>query len=118
LPDNGSVPIGPLWAALVAAAPGNAAPAALPDGWTNASAQLWQSPAGEVDPRLPRAVTFDVDLSADSTGTALVFLAVVMNPSNQISNTDLALGAANQAQTADQLAVASPHVAAKSVVLT
>ena len=118
LPDNGSVPIGPLWAALAAAAPGNAAPAALPDGWTKASAQLWQSPAGPVDPRLPRAMTFDVDLSADPTGTALVFLAVVMNTSNQISNTDLALGGANQAQTADQLVAASPHVAAKSVVLT
>lgn len=120
LPANGTVPIGPLWAALVAAAPGNAAPAALPDGWAKASAQLWQSPSGPVDPRLPRAVTFDVDMSADPTGTALVFLAVVMNTSNQISNTDLALGggAANQATTADQLVVASPRVAAKSVVLT
>ena len=65
-------------------------------------------------------MTFDVDMSADPTGTALVFLAVVMNTSNQISNTDLALGGgpANQATTADQLVVASPRVAAKSVVLT
>ena len=117
LPENATVPISQLWPALVAAAGSNAAPAALPDGWTNASAQLWQSPSGPVDPRMPRAVTFDVDLSAAATGTAVVFLAVVMSTSNQISNADLALGA-NQAQTGDQLVVASPHVAAKSLVLT
>jgi hypothetical protein len=118
LPENGIVPIGQLWAALVAAAAGNALPASLPDGWTNASAELWQSPSGPVDPRMPRAVTFDVDLSAAATGTAVVFLAVVMSTSNQIANADLALGGANQAQTGDQLVVASPHVAAKSLVLT
>jgi hypothetical protein len=38
-----------------------------------------------------------------------------MAASNQISATDLSLGGANTAQTADQLVVASPHVAAKSV---
>ncbi len=118
LPENGTVPISQLWPALVAAAGTNAAPAALPDGWTNASAQLWQSPPGPVDPRMPRAVTFDVDLSAAATGTAIVFLAVVMSTSNQISNADLALGGANHAQTGDQLVLASPHVAAKSLVLT
>jgi len=118
LPANGVVPISALWPALVAAAPGNAQPAALPDGWTRASTALWQSPAGPIDPRMPRAVTFDVDLSGDATGSAIVFLAVVMNASNQIAAADLSLGGANQAQTGDQLVVASPHVAAKSVVLT
>jgi hypothetical protein len=38
--------------------------------------------------------------------------------SNQIGNGDLSLGGANQAQTGDQLVQASPHVAAKSIVLT
>jgi len=96
----------------------SAQPGALPDGWTRASTALWQSPAGPIDPRMPRAVTFDVDLSADTTGSAIVFLAVVMSTSNQIAAADLSLGGANQAQTGDQLVVASPHVAAKSVVLT
>jgi hypothetical protein len=118
LPADAVVPISQLWPALVAAAPGNAAPAALPDGWVSASAQLWQSPPGPVDPRLPRALTFDVDLSAEAAGTAWVFLAVVMTPSNQIGNVDLSLGGANQAQTGDQLVTSSPHVAAKSLALT
>jgi hypothetical protein len=107
-----------LWPALVAAAPGNAQPAALPDGWTRASPQLWQNPSDVVNPRMPRAITFDVDMSADASGTAVVFLAVVMSTSNQIGNGDLSLGGANQAQTGDQLVQASPHVAAKSIVLT
>jgi hypothetical protein len=118
LPDNGVVPITNLWPALVAAAPTNAQPASLPDGWTRAAPQLWQHPADAVNPRTPRSVTFDVDMSADPSGAAVVFLAVVMSTSNQISATDLSLGGANQAQTGDQLVVASPHVAAKSVVLT
>jgi hypothetical protein len=118
LPGSGVVPITALWGALVAAAAGNAAPASLPDGWTTASTQLWQSPTSPIDPRMPRAVTFDVDLSSAATGTAIVFLAVVMSTSNQISNVDLALGGANQAQAGNELVVASPHVAAKSLVLT
>ena len=118
LPDNGVVPISALWPVLVAAAPGNAQPASLPDGWTRASTQLWQNPSDVVNPRLPRAITFDVDMSAVASGTAVVFLAVVMSTSNQIGNGDLTLGGANQAQAGYQLVVASPHVAAKSIVLT
>ena len=93
-------------------------PRRCPTGGPAPSTQLWQNPSDAVNPRTPRAVTFDVDMSADPTGAAVVFLAVVMSTSNQISNTDLSLGGANQAQTGDQLVVASPHVAAKSVVLT
>lgn len=114
LPDNGIVALGGLWNTLVSAATAATPPASLPDGWAAAGATLWQNPAGPVDPRLPRAVTFDIDLS-DATGTAVVLLAVVMSTSNQISAADLSLGGANTAQTADQLVVASPHVAAKSV---
>jgi hypothetical protein len=75
---------------------------------------LWRSPAGSTfDPRLPRAVTFNVDLS-DASGSAVALVAVIMDTSNQISDADLSLGG-NQAQTADQLVVASPHAATKSV---
>lgn len=118
-PPDGVVPITQLWPALVAAAPSAAAqPAALPDGWSRASTDLWQSPADGVDTRVPKAVTFDVDLSADATGSAVVFLAVVMSELDQISAADLALGGANTAQTGDQLVTSSPHVAAKSLQLS
>jgi hypothetical protein len=117
MPANGVVPLGGLWPALKAAAVAAAQPASLPDGWSAAGAALWQNPAGtSFDPRLPRAVTFDVDLS-DAAGSAVALVAVVMNTSNQISDADLSLGGANQAQSADQLVVASPHVAAKSVLV-
>ena len=115
LPVNGVVPISLLWPALVAAAPSATQPASLPDGWTRASAALWQSPTGAVDSRVPRALTFDVDLTADASGTAVVFLAVVMSDLDQIGAADLSLGGANTAQTGDQLVVSSPHVAAKSL---
>jgi hypothetical protein len=113
--DNGVVPLGGLWNALKAAATAVIPPASLPDGWSQAGATLWRRPAGSTfDPRLPRAVTFNVDLS-DASGSAVALVAVIMDTSNQISDADLSLGGANQAQTADQLVVASPHVAAKSV---
>jgi hypothetical protein len=117
-PANGVVPINLLWPALVAAAPGAAQPAALPDGWSRVTTDLWQSPAASVDTRVPRAVTFDVDLTADATGSAIVFLAVVMSDPDQISTADLALGGPNTAQTGDQLVTSSPHAAAKSLQLT
>jgi hypothetical protein len=116
LPASGVVPISALWPTLVSAAGSAAAePTALPDGWTKAAANTWQRPAGGVDPRVPRAVTFDVDLSADAFGSAVVLLAVVMSEEDQIGDADLALGGVNKAQTGDQLVVASPHVAAKSL---
>jgi hypothetical protein len=117
MPENGVVPLGGLWPALEAAAVAATQPASLPDDWWAAGATLWQNPAGSsFGPRLPRAVTFDVDLS-DASGGAVALVAVVMNTSNQLSDSDLALGGGNKAQTADQLVVASPHVAAKSVFI-
>jgi hypothetical protein len=59
-------------------------------------------------------VTFTPDFSGDARGTAILLLAVVMSDSNQISAADLSLGA-QQATTADQLVLSSPHVAAKSI---
>ena len=118
LPDNGVVALGGLWPALKAAAAAASPPASLPDGWSAAGSTLWLTPTGPtIDPRLPRAVTFSVDLS-DASGSAVALLAVVMATSNQISDADLSLGGANTAQTGDQLVVASPHVAAKSVFVS
>ena len=74
------------WAALAGgwAAPvqsflrtGGATPA-LPAGWTFADATTpVRSPAGAVDARLPRAVTFDVDFTGLATGTRVLLVAVV-----------------------------------------
>jgi hypothetical protein len=88
--------------------------AALSDDWSAADTVLWKSPSDPVEPRLPRAVTFTPDFSGDARGTAILLLAVVMSDSNQISAADLSLGA-QQATTADQLVLSSPHVAAKSI---
>jgi hypothetical protein len=116
LPANGVVALGGLWTALVNAASSGTAPASLPDGWSAAAATLWQSPAGPVEARLPRAVTFALDLSADA-GTTILLLAVVMSDSNQISAADLQLSSSSTATTADQLVRSSPHVAAKSIAI-
>jgi hypothetical protein len=98
LPANGVVPISLLWPALVTAAPSAVEPTSLPDGWTKAAATLWQSPSDGIDSRVPRAVTFDVDLSAESSGSVVAFLAVVMSLPDQIDSDDLSLGGANTAQ--------------------
>ena len=70
-----------------------------------------------MDTRVPRAVTFDVDLSAGSTGDAIVFLAVVMSGPDQISAADLSLGGGNTAQSGFELISSSPHAAARSFQL-
>ena len=116
LPANGVVPLGGLWPVLVAAAAAGTSPA-LPDGWTKAAASLSLNPSGPVEPRLPRAVTFNVDLSADAAGSMILLMAVVLSTVNQISPADLQLTATTQAATADQLVMSSPHVAAKSLLI-
>jgi hypothetical protein len=117
LPASGAVALGGLWPALVSAATSGTEPASLPDGWSAAAGQLWKTLGGPVEPRLPRAATFTPDLSADPSGSAILLLAVVMSDSNQISAADLQLSGGAQATTADQLVVASPHVAAKSIAV-
>ena len=63
-------------------------------------------------------MTFAPDFSGVPSGTAILLLAVVMSDSNQISAADLQLGGGSQATTADQLVLSSPHVAARSILLT
>jgi hypothetical protein len=118
LPASGAVPIGGLWPALVDAAPSGTEPAPLPDEWSAAAGQLWKTLGGPVESRLPRAVTFTLDLSAVASGRAILLLAVVMSATNPIDKTaDLHLEDGAHATTADQLVVASPHVAAKSIAV-
>jgi len=118
-PATGTIPIGPLWAALVAAAPGTAVPAALPDGWSAASADFWRSPAGPIETRMPRSVTFALNFvpASNPAGTQIVLLAVVMTATNQISDADLTLTSTTKATTLDQLVTTSPHVGVASIEL-
>ena len=118
LPADGVVPISQLWPQLVSvAAPAAAVPAVLKDGWEAAATALWLSPQDDVDTRVPRAVTFDVDLSSDATGATIVFLAVVMSEPDQIGPGDLSMGGGT-AQRGFELVASSPHAAARSVQLT
>lgn len=116
LSASGTAPVSALWPGLVdVAGPAAAEPASLLDGWTKAAATLWKNPLNDVDTRLPRAVSFNVDLAGVPSGTAVAFLAVVMSVPDPISAADLSLGEGNTAQTADQLVMSSPHVAATSL---
>jgi len=117
MPDDGNVPLGGLWAALVTAVGSASPPASLPGGWAQASTVLWKSPAGPIDARMPRAVSFDLDLSADPDGNVML-LAVVMSASNQIGPADLRAGLPADATNVQDLVLRSPHAAARSVELT
>jgi len=112
IPSGGVTTLDGVWTALVSAAGTAAQPASLPDGWQKAAGVLWKNPADDVDPRLPRAVTFDVDLTGQPSDTAIMLVAVVMNTSNQITAAEI-----GAAQDVEVLVMASPHVAAKAILL-
>jgi hypothetical protein len=112
------VPLGGVWAALVAAAGSTTPPAALPDGWRAAGPTLWQNLAGQVDTRMPRAVSFALDLSGEADGAVFCLVAVVLSVSNQISDADSTVAAtATTVTTVRGLVQNSAHVAAKSIEL-
>jgi hypothetical protein len=75
---------------------GGGAPA-LPAGWTFAdAASPVRSPAADVDARLPRAVTFDVDLTGLAKATRVLLVAIVHSsvdpvvlPGSQLQNLTL-----------------------------
>ena len=117
LPADGNVPLGGLWAALVSAAGSGTPPASLPDGWSAAGSALWLSPASDIDARMPRPVSFDVDYTTDSDGATFALLAVVMSGTNQIGPADLQGGTGTDATTANDLVLRSPHVAALTIQL-
>jgi hypothetical protein len=122
LPDSGSVPLGGIWPALVAAAGGDTPPTLPLDGWTAASATFWKNPnpaAPPIETRMPRAVTFDLNFvpADDPPNTKIVLLAVVLSATNQISAADLRVTPTTNATTVDQLASSSPHVGAVTIEL-
>ena len=84
----------PAWAALAAAWTGpvqtllrsGGATPALADGWSFAdSGQAVRSPAGPVDARLSRTVTFDVDFSTAAAATRVLLVAVVHSDVDQVT---------------------------------
>jgi hypothetical protein len=116
--DGGEVALGGIWATLLAVSGGGAVPGVLPGGWTKASADFSKSPTAAIDPRSPRAVTFDVDLSGLDDGTHVCFLAVVMCSQDPINAAEITKPDAEDAATVDELVLHSRHAAARTLVLT
>lgn len=91
-PVTGTLPAA--WSALASgwAAPvqtflrnGGAAPA-LPDSWTFVDgATPMRSPAASIDARLPRSVTFDVDLRGFAAGDRILLVAVVHSTADLVT---------------------------------
>ena len=111
------IALGGLWPALLAAQAATSPPASLPDGWRKAGAALWERPLTAIETRMPRGVTFDVDLSGDVAGTQLVLLAVVLSAADPIGPADLRANLASDATTVRELVLRSPHVAARTLMV-
>lgn len=108
---DGSVQLDGVWDTLVNGT-------ALPASWSRAAADQWLSPTAPVDPRLPHAVTFHVDMTGKSG--AWLLLAVVSHSSNPITGNDLKPDGATGADAVNvqDLVSNSPRAAARSVFLS
>lgn len=116
-PPGADVPVGALWPALVQIAGGGAVPNPLPDAWRAAGATLTRALTAPLSARIPRAATFDVDLSALEVGARVLLLAVVMNSHDPIGTADATLADNSTATDARSLVLNSRHVAARSLLL-
>jgi hypothetical protein len=111
---GGDVPLGGIWAALVAIAGGGAVPGVLPDDWEKAGATLVRSVGAPVDTRQPRAVSFDINLSSLDEGAQVMFMAVVMSGTDQITAADAVKPDTTACVNVRELVLNSRHVAARS----
>lgn len=114
-PSNGDVPLGGIWPEIVAIAGGGPAPNPLSGGWVKAGANLTQSPATDIDVRMPRAVTFDITLSSVPKNTRVTFLAIVMSGADQITSAEAVKPNASGVTTVQELVLHSRHVAVKTL---
>jgi hypothetical protein len=108
--DGGGVALSDPWKAAVVQRFGGAT-SALPDGWTMVGLA---SPTSPVSARMPRAVTFDLDLTPDPPfqfGTRWLLLAVVSSNLDVVSTSGLDGG------TVEDLVRGSHHVAARLVTI-
>jgi hypothetical protein len=96
------------WRTAVEQRLGGAAPA-LPNNWDVAGAL--GHPAGPLDARIARVVTFTLDLTAEAIGSVILLLAVVSSSVDPV--TAASLGGA----TVKDLVLGSRHVAAKTLLL-
>ncbi|MEO5899637.1 MAG: hypothetical protein ABIR68_05845 [Ilumatobacteraceae bacterium] len=113
--DGGDVALDTLWDVMRSLAGGVSRP--LPDGWFAAATELTRPILADVEPRLPRAVSFDVDLSALATGDRQVLVAVVMSGDDQIGLDDEVKPDGTGTATLRDLVLNSRHVAARSIQL-
>jgi hypothetical protein len=112
------VPLGGLFAVLLAIAGGGAVPASLPDGWSKAGAQLISTISAPIHARVPRAASFDIDLGTHADGTVM-FLAVLMSAPDQLTALDgVKMPGSVPITTVRDLVLNSRHAAARSLQLT
>jgi hypothetical protein len=115
--DGGEVPLGGIWATLLAVAGGGAVPATLPGGWTKAAADFSRSPTAAIDSRTPRSVTFNVELGTLAAGSRVCFLAVVMSTPDPITAAELNKPDGEDAATVEELVLHSRHAVARTLLL-
>ena len=108
--DGGDVPLGTIWDELVAIAGGGTVPGLLPGDWERAGTALVKQAASPTHVRRPRAVSFDVNVVGMADGERVVFMAVVMSDTDQIT-----AGEAAGASTVRELVLNSRHTAARSL---
>ena len=116
-PAEGDVPLGGIWAPMLTLAGGGNAPALLPGDWVKAAAQLTKQPGAAVDTRMPRAVTFDVDLTGVVAGTRVTFLAVLLSSADLITGAEINRENNTAVTTVEDLTRYSRHAAARTLRL-
>lgn len=116
--DGSDVLLGGIWQDLVTIAGGGAAPGVLSGSWEKAANVLTKAIPAAVDVRLPRAVTFDVNLADLNAGDRVVLLAVVMSADDPIDLGELTKPDTTTITTLQDLVLHSRHGAARSLQMT
>jgi len=116
--DGSDVLLGGVWGDLVTVAGGGAAPGVLQGSWDKAANVLTKAIPAAVDVRLPRAVTFDVNLADLNPGDRVVLLAVVMSTDDPIDPSELTKPDATTITTLQDLVLHSRHAACRSLQMT
>jgi hypothetical protein len=118
-PDADSeVALGGIWSTLVSVGGGGALPPSLAGGWLVADVQTVRPIPAPIDTRTPRAVSFDVDLTALPDDSRLVFLAVVMSAADPLTAEEIHKDDGEDAATVDELVQWSRHAAARTLRVT
>lgn len=114
---DADVPLGTLWSVLVNVANGQPVPNPWPGGWLPAGSSPVASITAPLSARIPRAATFDLDLSGRPAGARIMLLAVVMNSGDRLGLAETTMADLNEATTVRQLVLNTRHAAARSLLL-